>query len=84
MPNDRCPVTFVNAVAVTGFANGVVNVAMSTFGYTPEVQGDKTVVASDIHVTANLRMDLFCAQQLRDHLDQIIQEHTKPTAEKVN
>lgn len=84
MPNDRCPVTFVNAVAVTGFANGVVNVAFSTFGYTPQVEGDKTVVAADVHVSANLRMDLFCAQQLRDHLDEIIQTHTKPAPEAVN
>lgn len=81
---DRCPVVFVNAVAVTGFVNGVANVAFETFGYTPEIEGDKTVVVADNYVSANLRMDLFCAQQLRDSLDSIIKQHTKPAPDTVN
>lgn len=82
---DKCPVTFVNAVSVAGFQNGVVNIALNTFGFTPMVDDEgKAVVATDDQVTANLRMDLFCAEQLRDHLDRIIKANTKPAPEQVN
>lgn len=81
---DRCPVVFVNAVAVNGFQNGVVNVALATFGFTPSETPGETEVLADSHITANLRMDLFCAQQLRDALDRILRENTKPAPDTVN
>lgn len=81
-----CPVIFVNAVSVAGFQNGVVNVALTTFGFTPTIEEGtgKAMVATDEQLAANLRMDLFCAEQLRDHLDRIIKQNTKPAPDQVN
>lgn len=74
--NDKAPVTFVNSVAVSGFSNGVCNFALSTAEYVPSADG-KTVLASEF-ISANLRMDLFCAQQLHDSLASILAQQTKP------
>jgi len=86
--NDRCKIDFVNAVAVSGFANGVVNVAFTTNGYVPTSGPDGTpVVAVDDHVSVNLRMDLFCAQQVYDTLGRILADQVKdakPKAEEIN
>lgn len=71
-------IIFVNTLAVSGFNNGVVNLAFTTASFVPREDGDKVVVAVEGFVSANLRMDLFCAQQLRDALDKIIAQNTKP------
>jgi hypothetical protein len=85
MPTTKPEVVFVNNLAAWGFLNGVLNLAFSTCQFLPELQtgrdGDdsaKVVVVNAEVVTANLRMDLFAAQQLRDALDKIIEANTKP------
>ena len=71
------PITFVNSVAVTGFLNGIINVGLSTAQFLPTSDGE--VVAAEI-VTANLRMDLLCAQQLHDSLARILAQQVKPAS----
>lgn len=82
---DKSEVTFVNSVAVSGFGNGVLNIAFSTAAYTPSID-DKgnTIVAVNEFISANLRMDLFCAQQVYEALGKILQEQTKPAKSEVN
>lgn len=73
-------VIFVTGLAVRGFANGVVNLALSTAQYLPEtIEGETKVGVQEI-VTANLRMDLFCAQQVHQALGAIIEQQTRPSA----
>lgn len=73
-----CPITFVNTLAVSGFNNGIINLAFSTASFTPRDDDGQTIVAVDEYISANLRMDLFCAQQLHDSLAKIIAQQTKP------
>lgn len=84
MANEKCPITFVNTLAVSGHNNGVVNLAFSTASFLPKQDGDQTIVAVDEFISANLRMDLFCAQQVRDALDKILAAQTKPKPQDVN
>lgn len=67
-------ITFVNSVAVSGFLNGICNFCFTTAQYLPE---NGKVVLAEI-VTANLRMDLHCAQQLHDSLAGILAQQTAP------
>lgn len=67
-------ITFVNSVAVSGHNNGVVNVCFTTAEYIPN--GGKVDVAE--FISANLRMDLFCAQQLHESLAKILAQQTAP------
>lgn len=84
------PVVFVNSVAVSGFLNGVINVAFNTAQFLPEWNSDQTgkyeltgkVAVSEV-ITANLRLDLHCAQQLHDLLASIIAQQTKPAAKDI-
>lgn len=76
-PNN-VPVTFVNSVDGIGFLNGVVNVTMSTYRYTP-LEDD--MVKADSVIAARLRFDLFCAQQLHKLLGDIIETNTKGAAQ---
>ena len=82
MDNDS-KVVFVNNLEVSGFLNGNVNLAFSTAQFIPQTQygpgeEEQTVVVAAPVITANLRMDLWLAQQLRDRLDEIIEANTKP------
>ena len=79
------PVVFVTGVAVSGFNNGICNFAFSTAQFLPgkDEDGKPRVELAEV-VTANLRMDLFCAQQLHDSLSSILAQHTKPKAKDVN
>lgn len=67
-------VTFVNHVSVSGFLNGVVNLSLGRVRW--EAEGD-TVKAS-VEAGADLRFDLYCAQQIRDALDAIIEQQITP------
>lgn len=79
------PVIFVNSLAVRGFLNGVVNISFSTAQFLPETVDGETKVGSQEVITANLRMDLFCAQQVYEALGKLLQENTKtPSAKEVN
>lgn len=71
--------TFVNMVSVNGFMNGVVNMSLGVQRWYPSPNADGTmVVEADELILVDLRFDLFCAQQMRDALDRIISENTKP------
>lgn len=73
------PVIFVNSLAVRGFLNGIVNLALQTSKFLPETfeNGEVKVTSQEV-ITANLRMDLYCAQQVYEALGKIIQEQTTP------
>lgn len=86
MDNDA-NVTFISNLEVIGFVNGVINMALSTSQFVPKmvpIDPDSTagahhlVVVPEAKITANLRFDLWVAQIIRDRLDEIIQENTKP------
>lgn len=74
-------VTFVNTLAVHGFLNGNVNLSFRTarwsLAFDPSTQ--KPVVDADEYDSLFLRMDLKCAQEVRDALDKILSEHTQKT-----
>lgn len=75
-------VTFVNTMTVSGFLNGNVNLSFTTARFTvvPDiVSPGKGKVDPDEYPSLYLRMDLACAQQVRDALTQIIEQNTKPT-----
>jgi hypothetical protein len=85
MSTTKPEVVFVNNLSAWGFLNGVLNLAFSTAQFLPQVVEDEenegqyvTKVMTAEVVTANLRMDLLAAQQLRSALDQIIEANTKP------
>lgn len=71
---------FVTTVGVRGFANGVVNVAFVTTKFIPAVVVDpeQDGVMSIDEVSADLRMDLYCAQQLHAALGDLIEQNTAP------
>lgn len=69
----KTPTVFVNQLVGSGHLNGVVNCTFATAQFTP-VDG---AVQPDLVITARLRMDLFCAQQLYERLGAIIQETVK-------
>lgn len=69
------PVQFVNQLANAGFLNGVVNMCFSVARFTPDEDGE---IDPNLVIVANLRMDLHCAQELRDALTKIIDANTKP------
>lgn len=80
------PVIIVNSVAVSGFNNGILNFAFNTAQFLPEWENGKLTGKVDVAevITANLRMDLYCAQQLHDSLTRIINQQTKPKPAEVN
>ncbi len=90
----KADVVFVTDLAVSGFMNGVINLAFATAQFVPiEVIDDeasidnprtKTVVSRESVITANLRMDLRLAQILRDRLDELIEDQIKPAPKATN
>ena len=76
---DNVGVTFVNAVVGQGTLNGVVNIALGTFLFTP---GDDDKVDPDLVTTARLRMDQLCARQLHEALGKLLEliDKTEPEA----
>lgn len=78
MSNHRCPVTFATGLSVRGFQNGIINLALSCAQFLPdEVDGKVQVTAQEV-IVANLRMDLFCAQQVYEAIGKILADQTKP------
>lgn len=78
MAPDDCSPTFVNNVAVHGFVNGNVNLLFTQIRWYPVAKEDGTVeVAATQPSVVDLRMDLFCAQQVYDALGKYLEEHTK-------
>lgn len=76
---DKVPVTYVNTLAVNGFLNGTLNLCFTTNSFEPTLDAEgKAIVSAEQHVTANLRMDLYCAQQLHAAIGAILEKQTKP------
>jgi hypothetical protein len=80
---DKSEVTYVTGLATWGFLNGVINVAFTTARFLPETtqmigEEPETKVVSADYISANLRLDLNVAMLLRDALDGIIEQQTKP------
>ena len=64
-------VTFVNQVVGQGHLNGVVNLTFAVANFTPNADGKVDI---DLVVASRLRMDMFCATQLRDALTTVIDQ----------
>ena len=77
-PHRVTPV-FVNQLAGSGQLNGVVNLTFTTAQFTPTAD---STIDPDLVITARLRMDFYCATQLRDALNALIEQNT--TAKKAN
>jgi hypothetical protein len=73
--NEVMPI-FTNQLVASGYLNGVVNLKFATARFSPDGEGK---IDLDLTVSADLRMDLFCAQLLYERLGQIIDANTKPT-----
>jgi hypothetical protein len=75
---DPVGVTFVNVVLNRGILNGVVNISLGTYNFTPD---DKLeAVALDTVVSSRLRMDLPCARQLHETLTTLLQAIDQETS----
>ncbi len=72
------PVVFTTSLAVRGFSNGIVNLALNQAQFLPEEIDGKVQVTTQEVIVANLRMDLFCAQQVYEALGKILADQTKP------
>lgn len=77
-PDNLPKPTYVNAVALSGFMNGTVNISLSSIRWYPSDYEGTPTVAKDETIEVDLRMDLYAATRLRDALDSIIEENTKP------
>lgn len=73
-------IVFVNSVAQAGFLNGIYNVAFSTAEFVPGENGPE----AREFISANLRMDLLCAQQLHDSLSKILAQQVKTAPSKTD
>lgn len=81
----KADVVFVTELEVSGFLNGVVNMAFSTAQFVPSKDDDdRPVVAPEAVITANLRFDLRLAQVIHDRLGEIIETQTKPQPKVTN
>lgn len=70
----RVPVIFTNQLCGAGHLNGVVNLTFATARFSPQPDGK---IDPDLVISARLRMDLFCAEQLYAQLGLVIQQMTK-------
>ena len=70
----RAQSVFVNELVASGHLNGVVNLTFATAQFTP----NDGKVDPDLVITARLRMDLLCVQQLYARLGEIIQQTMTP------
>jgi hypothetical protein len=77
-------VIFTTSLAVRGFSNGVVNIALQQAQYLPEEIDGKMQVTTQEVIVANLRMDLYCAQQVYEAIGKILAEQTKPAPKEIH
>lgn len=75
------PLIFFNSVDVHGSLNGVCNLLLTAAQFVP--QADNTVTVEKQYV-ADLRFDLFAAQQVYDALGKILADQTKPAPQKMD
>ncbi len=78
------PVIFTTSLAVRGFSNGIVNLALNQAQFLPEEIDGKVQVTTQEVIVANLRMDLFCAQQVYEAIGKILADQTKPAPKEMN
>jgi hypothetical protein len=71
----RTPVLFVNHVVGSGHLNGVANITLATANFMPRPDG---TVDPELVVSARLRMDMYCAQQLHAALGAILEQNLQP------
>lgn len=71
----RLQPVFINRVVGQGILNGVVNVTLATFAFTPTAEGN---IDPDLVISGRLRMDIACAKQLHDALGGILEQALKP------
>lgn len=71
--------TFATSVVAVGHHNGVVNVTLAAFAFTPTFtlapKSDSAVDADPV-VVSRLRLDMSCAIALRDNLMRVIDSMT--------
>jgi len=67
---DEVGVTFCNLVLGRGYAQGVLNVCLGVFLFTPDSDG--TTIAPDPTIVSRLRLTEPCAIQLRDALAEVL------------
>jgi hypothetical protein len=83
-------VVFVNDLEASGFLNGIVNMAFSTYHFIPQYvpspvgEEGKVEIVPAAKITANIRFDLRLAKIMRDRLDEIIEANTKPAPRASN
>jgi hypothetical protein len=88
-PADLLPITdphsvlpiFVNQIAGSGQLGGVFNLTFATALFTPTADNK---IDADIVVSARLRMDFSCLQQLHQACEALIAQNTKPDGVKDN
>ena len=66
---DQVGITFANTVVGRGIFNSVINVSLAALQFTPTDDGK---IESDPVITCRLRLDVPCATQLRDALDELL------------
>jgi len=76
---DDVGVVFVNTVVGRGILNGIINLSFGTLLFTPTDDG-KTI-DPDLVVSARLRMDKLCAQQLHETLGELLLSIEKAEAD---
>lgn len=76
--SDGVSITFVNTVIGRGILNGVINLSLSAFNFTPTEDGHVDI---DPVVACRLRMDKVCATQIRDTLNDLLAAIEKAEAE---
>lgn len=79
---DDVGVVFVNTVVGRGVLNGIVNLSFGTLLFTPSDDGQS--IDPDLVVSARLRMDKICAQQLYETLGDLLASIEKAEAEAVS
>jgi len=78
---DNVGFTFANIVIGSGAYHGIVNVTLGALPFNPTDDG---TVSTEIVITSRLRMDVACAERLRDELDSLLSKIKNPvTAESV-
>jgi hypothetical protein len=61
---------FINHVLGSGHLNGIINVTLGTFNFTPS--RDAARIEPDLVVSCRLRLDVVAAAELRDAIDKAL------------
>jgi hypothetical protein len=79
--NDR--VDFANVVLAAGHWQGVINVTLGAYLYSPDPAEEdpaKAKIVPDLAITARLRVDVACARMLHAALRDVLAAIDKPAA----